>query len=98
VGDGAVTGTPGDEAGQLCDPDTGLCAVLVASGVDQTSNQPASEQQVGEVSPVTLPQLAGPGSVILMVLVVLFTLGLVLAPAAAWRHFSKTNRPGEMSA
>ncbi len=100
VGGGAANDTLGDEATQFCDTDTGLCAV--ASGVDQasnqTSNQPAVAQQVGEVSPVTLPQLAGPGSVILMVLVVLFTLGLVLAPAAAWRHFSRTNRAGEMSA
>jgi hypothetical protein len=71
----------------VCDADTGECSTdadAAATAGDGQSAGPA----VGAVKPSTLKPGGRWGTAIPMILVVLFTLGLVLAPAAAWRYFS----------
>ena len=81
-GTGAVTGV------EVCDPDTGICgptAQASAAGVV------AAGGQVGAVIPTTLEQKSGWGAnQTLMLVVVLFTLGLVFVPAYAWRQMAQT--------
>jgi phosphate ABC transporter phosphate-binding protein len=84
-GTGAVTGT------EVCDPDTGICGVTAQAtggGAQAAAGQP------GAVTPTTLDQDSGWGSKqTLMVIVVLFTLGLVFIPAYAWRKMTATPAP-----
>ncbi len=79
-GTGAVTGA------EVCDPDTGICGPTAqAAG----GGAVASGGQVGAVIPTTLDQNSGWGSKqTLMLIVVLFTLGLVFIPAYAWRKMA----------
>jgi phosphate transport system substrate-binding protein len=78
-GTGAVTGA------EVCDPDTGICGTAAqASGAGVVA-----AGQVGAVIPTTLDQNSGWGSKqTLMLIVVLFTLGLVFIPAYAWRKMA----------
>ena len=92
---GAVTPgvtTPGaviPAASQTCDADTGLCGAAPIATASQTG-QAATAGAVSPVIPSTLGAGSGWGSSsALMVLVIVLTIGLVLAPALAWRHFSK---------
>ncbi len=81
----AVTPVPGGAVAQVCDADTGACGSATAGAASAL----AAAATVGAVLPTTLSQDSGWGSsVVLMLLVVLLTLGVVLAPAFAWRYFS----------
>ena len=74
---------------EACDPDTGICgpaAQASAGGVV------AAGSQVGAIIPTTLDQNSGWGAnQTLMLVVVLFTLGLVFVPAYAWRRLNQTS-------
>ncbi|MEO1058231.1 MAG: hypothetical protein AAFY28_15075, partial [Actinomycetota bacterium] len=75
------------ESGSLAiDPDTG-----VAVAVDPVTGQQANaEQPVGAVATTTLDQDSGwGGTQTLALIVALLTLGLIVGPAVAWRHFSQ---------
>ena len=77
----------GAAAPQNCDADTGVCGV--AAGVSTASA--AAGSAVGPVTATTLGQSSAWGaSLALILLVVALTLGLVLIPALAWRHFAGT--------
>ena len=91
---GAVTPgvtTPGaatPAAAQNCDADTGLCGATPVDAARQTG-QAATAAEVGPVTPSTLGAGSGWGSSLaLILLITVLTIGLVLAPALAWRHFS----------
>ena len=76
-------------AAQSCDVDTGVCAAS-ADAASQTG-QAATAAVVGPV-PTTLGAGSGWGSSLaLMLLVIGLTVGVVLAPAMAWRHFSRAS-------
>jgi ABC-type phosphate transport system substrate-binding protein len=83
----AAVGSADQSQAQSCDADTGQCGP-VAAAADPTANQAASGPAVGAVTATTLKPGGGWRSLIPMILVIVFTLGLVLAPAAAWRYFS----------
>ncbi|MCU1392679.1 MAG: Phosphate transporter substrate-binding protein [Ilumatobacteraceae bacterium] len=87
-----ATGAPAvvDATAQGCDADTGSCAAseapVVGGVVNQANNAAAA---VGQVTPTTLKSPPGWGSSLLLRLVViLLTLGLILGPALAWRHYA----------
>jgi len=90
----ALTGVPidptalGNTAGGLaagCDPDTGVCAAS-AGPVPLAGAAPAA---IGPVTATTLTRGSGwNSSLALVLLIVVLTVGVVLAPALAWRHFS----------
>ncbi len=93
----AVTGAPIDPAAVgaagrrrvsgACDPDTGVCA---ASGGPVQAAGAAASAAVGPIAATTLPKGSGwNASLALVLLIVLLTIGVVLAPALAWRHFSE---------
>lgn len=88
----AVTGTEaGSGAGaQVCDPETGVCTPVdpsdpgvseVANGVARGSGETLPAAALGASSGWSTTQT-------LMLLVVLFTLGLLLIPGVAWRILS----------
>jgi hypothetical protein len=89
------TGAPVDGAPAACDPDTGLCGPAAdsgraAAGAPVAGAPVAAAPVVGSVMPTTLGQDSGWGTEqVLLVLVALLTLGLVIAPAAAWRYFGQ---------
>ena len=88
-GSDAVTGA------EVCDPDTGICGTAAQTsggGVAAAGGGAvASAGQVGAIIPTTLDQNSGWGSKqTLMLIVVLFTLGLVFIPAYAWRKMAAT--------
>ena len=89
---GAVTpGAVTPEASpQTCDADTGVCGAATADPAAQTGAAAATTPAaVGPQTPTTLADASGWGlSVAVMILIVLLTIGLVLAPAVAWRHLS----------
>jgi phosphate ABC transporter phosphate-binding protein len=82
---GAGTAAVGNSDGQSCDADSGECLVGSNASVDASGAAAA----VGAISPTVLKPSSGWNtSLMLTLLVVALTLGLVLAPAAAWRYFS----------
>ncbi len=88
AGDPAVAGDPAAGAAtEICDPDTGICgqvATAIAGGAA------AAGATVGAITPTTLKQGSGWGATqTLTLLVTLFTLGLVLIPAIAWRRLNQ---------
>ncbi len=92
--DGALaTGVPSAPAVAAdlgCDPDTGICAAAAADPQTGQVAQAAQAATVGAITTSTLSRSAGSGSSLaLVLLVILLTLGLVLAPAVAWRHLSQ---------
>jgi ABC-type phosphate transport system substrate-binding protein len=98
TGSGTDTATAGDAVTPVCDADTGECvtnadAATTAGDGAQSANGPA----LGAVKPSTLKPGGRWGTAIPMILVVLFTLALVLAPAAAWRYFSGKSVPTRSS-
>ncbi len=89
--DASVTGSAPAAVTPTCDPDTGLNCVLVVGAVatPAAANVPAAaEPAVGAAKPTTLAPGGRLGTAIPMILVALFTLGLVLAPAAASRYLA----------
>jgi hypothetical protein len=73
-----------DPALNTCDPDLG-CDVGSGGVV-----APLANASVGAITPATLAMPTnGASSVALILLVVALVLGLVLAPALAWRHFGQ---------
>jgi phosphate ABC transporter phosphate-binding protein len=99
TGAGAAPGA--GAAAQVCDADTGLCsgsASPVAAGAAGTGQAGAAtgvaaagQTAAGPVGPSKNPVLkpdGGWGTAVQLLLVALFTLGLVLGPAAAWRYFA----------
>ena len=84
---GAVA-TPEGVAGvdaPAIDPETG--EVITGSASDGVSDGVVAPGAVGPVLSTVLPQSST--SVALLMLVILLTLALVLAPAVAWRHFAQ---------
>jgi phosphate ABC transporter phosphate-binding protein len=73
---------------QSCDPDSGGCpAAAAANAPTAAANAPAA---VGAIATTILPPASGWNiSLALKLLIVLLTIGLVLAPAAAWNYLSK---------
>jgi phosphate ABC transporter phosphate-binding protein len=88
TGSGSGTGTGGVLV-PVCDADTGLCNTTADASTGAGDGQSALGPAVGAVTPTTLKPGGRWGTAVPMILVILFTLGLVLAPAAAWRYFSK---------
>jgi hypothetical protein len=93
---GAGGATPA--AGRTCDVDTGVCGggaaspsvAQVASSGAAAAGQASASPGVGAITATTLAQSGGNSSLFLVFLVVLLTIGLILAPALAWRRFSTT--------
>jgi len=86
---GAVT----PAAQQGCDADTGLCGAAPVGAINPTGQAPTAAA-AGPVMPTTLGAGSGWGSSLaLMILVILLTVAVVLAPAVAWRHFENAERP-----
>ena len=92
----AVTGVPVDPNGvpvvvvavdpAACDPDTGVCG---GEG-GQTADAPTAGGAVGPVTVTTLAKSSGwDASLALVLLIVILTIGVVLAPALAWRFFNE---------
>jgi phosphate transport system substrate-binding protein len=83
------TGTGADTAvdPSTCDPDLGNCdPALVADG--GTGGQGGQQVAAGAIVPTTLSQSSGFGiSLGLLLLVMVLTVGLVIAPVIAWRYF-----------
>ncbi|MGZ4771456.1 MAG: phosphate ABC transporter substrate-binding protein PstS [Ilumatobacteraceae bacterium] len=72
--------------GQNCDADSGSCQALSNAPAPAAAPAPAP---VGQIVPTVLPQSSGWNtSTALLLLIVALTLGLVLAPAVAWRHLA----------
>jgi phosphate ABC transporter phosphate-binding protein len=84
-GAGTRTGTGAGSNGQTCDPDSGTCG--------SAANAPAAANAataVGQIATTVLPQSSGwTSSVMLLIVVILLAVGVVVAPALAWRHFGK---------
>jgi len=94
------TGTAGGadataaSTGGACDPDTESCGAV--SGNGQLSGRPvvSGAGELASASPTVLAGASGrAGSLALVALVLLLTLALVFAPAAAWRHLSNGRQP-----
>jgi hypothetical protein len=90
VDDGTLVGTG------VCDPDTGVCTPgggQVDSGGSTDASgggQTAGGLPVGGVTSSVLPTNRNSGTPIaLVMLLVLLTVGLVVAPAWAWRYLSQ---------
>ncbi len=92
----AVTGAPVDPTGvpvvvvgvdpAACDPDTGVCG----GGAGQTADAPTAGGAVGPITATTLAKSSGwDASLALVLLIVILTVGVVLAPALAWRFFNE---------
>lgn len=74
-----------------CDADTGVCAA--AAGGPATPGA-LGNAAAGPVVATILDQSSGASHVAVTILVIGLVLGLILAPALAWRHFANT-RPAE---
>ena len=86
--DAAIVDPAVVDVAQVCDVDTGACAV--AAGGPTPGVAAGVGASIGAISPTVLNQESGWGTSIgLMVLVIMLTLGLVLAPAVLWRRFSQ---------
>jgi len=87
---GTVVGGVIVDGSQTCDPDTGACGVVSGGVADQGgSQQVALGPVVGGVVPTVIGQDAGAGpSVVLVLLIIVLLVGLVAAPALAWRHYA----------
>jgi hypothetical protein len=100
TGDGGTLVDEGTLVGTgVCDPDTGVCTPGDGSGgsietggiVDASGGgQTAVGLPVGGVTSSVLPTNRNSGTPIaLVMLLVLLTVGLVVAPAWAWRYLSQ---------
>ncbi|MEK7217350.1 MAG: phosphate ABC transporter substrate-binding protein, partial [Chloroflexota bacterium] len=84
------SGTTGAEA---CDPDTGSCDTAAAGDGSTGGDAVDDSAQIASASPTVLAGASGwSGSQVLIALVLILTLALVFAPAAAWQHFAKGER------
>ena len=84
---GGVVDPNGVALEPVCDADTGACAASDNGVAPQAGGGVAA---VGAVMPTVLDQDSGwSGSIAVMLLVVLLTVGLVLAPALVWRRYSR---------
>jgi len=89
---GVVTDPSAIDPNVVCDPDTGIgCDTAAAATAGVGGGAVATGGAVaGAIIPTTLDQESGWGSKqILILLVILFTLGLVFVPAYAWRKMSE---------
>jgi ABC-type phosphate transport system substrate-binding protein len=70
-----------------CDPDTGICG----DGGGQSTGQPTAGAAVSPVLATTLQQGSGwDGSLALVLLIIILTIGVVIVPAIAWRVLSES--------
>lgn len=82
----------GTAGGVGCDPDTGSCDAD-ASGDGSSEGNADDDGLLASASPTVLAGASGwSGSQALIALVLMLTLALVFAPAAAWQHFSGGER------
>ncbi len=73
---------------QACDPDSSDCKASSSARADA-----AAAPAEGPVRPTILDQESGwNGSLLVVFLIIALTIGLVLGPALAWRHFSGQRR------
>ena len=79
-------------ADTTCDPDTGVCGLSAVAQQSTGGGVVASGAQVSGILPTTLDQDSGWGATeTLMLVVALFTAGLVFIPAFAWRRMSQAS-------
>lgn len=98
AGAGGGSGTTGTTGEQSCDPDTGICGGGTAIGDDgfSGSTDDGSGGQQAIASSTVLPASTGwNGSAAIVVLIILLTVGAVVAPALAWTRFSSDRRSSQ---
>ena len=88
---GDTAATPGDEvaAPQICDPETGECTEATEGGTDVEARDSTGRRTAAELQAADLAAASGwSGTQTLILLVVLVTMGLLVAPGVAWRVLS----------